>query len=107
MSRDGLVLGHHADLTSNHRGSLVLSRIRALMHEAGQGVGVWVESETYRRGWVGAEGYDNFNLILAWAREAQRQCASGSNERAVKNFRAIEGLIATIEERRRPSDEND
>ena len=75
--------------------------------EAGQGVGVWVESETYRRGWVRAEGYDNFNLILAGAREAQRQCASGSNERAVKNFRAIEGLIATLEERRRPSDEND
>jgi hypothetical protein len=75
--------------------------------EAGRDVGVWVESEVYRRSWVQAAGSDNFNLILVWAREAQRQCASGSNERAVKNFRAIEGLIATIEEHRRPMDEDD
>jgi hypothetical protein len=74
--------------------------------EAGRDVGVWVESEAYRRSWVRAEGYDNFNLLLAWAREAQRQCASGSNERAVENFRAIEGMIATIEEHRRPLEED-
>ncbi len=75
--------------------------------EAGRDVGVWIESEAYRRSWVRAEGYDNFNLLLAWTREAQRQCASGSNERAMENFRAIEGLIATIEEHRRPVDEDD
>jgi hypothetical protein len=73
---------------------------------AGRGVGVWVESEAYRRSWVRAAGYDNFNLLLGWAREAQRQCASGSNERAMENFKAIEGLIATIEEHRRPVDKD-
>ncbi len=75
--------------------------------EAGRDVGVWVESEAYRRSWVRAEGYDNFNLLLSWAREAQRQCASGSNERAVENFRAIESMIAALEEGRRPVDEDD
>ena len=75
--------------------------------EAGRGVGVWVEGEAYRRSSVQAKGYDNFNLLLSWVREAQRQCASGSNERALENFRAIEGLIATIEDHRRPVDEDD
>ena len=75
--------------------------------EIGRGVGVWIESEAYRRSWVRADGYDNFNLLLAWVREAQRQCASGSNGRAVENFRAIEGMIAALEEGRRPADEED
>ena len=74
--------------------------------EVGRGVSVWVEGEAYRRSWVRAEGYDNFNLLQAWVREAQRQCASGSSERAVENFRAIEGMIAALEERRRPADED-
>ena len=74
--------------------------------EAGRGVRLWVDTETYRRSRVRAEGADNFNLLLSWAREAQRQCASGSNERAVENFRAIEGMIATIEEHRRPLEED-
>ena len=73
---------------------------------AGRGVGIWVESEAHRRSWGRAAKPDNFNLLLGWAREAQRQCASGSNERAMENFRAIEGLIATIEEHRRPVDED-
>ncbi len=75
--------------------------------EAGRGVRLWVDSETYRISWVRAEGADNFNVLLAWAREAQRQCASGSNERAVENFKAIESMIAAIEERRRPADEDE
>ena len=75
--------------------------------EAGGGVQVWVDTEANRRGWVRAEARDNFNLILGWTHEAQRQCASGSTERAAANFKAIEGLIATLEERRRPADEDD
>ena len=75
--------------------------------EAGRAAGVWVDSEAHRRAWVRVEGYDNFNLVLAWVREAQRQCASGATERAVENFRAIEGAIAALEERRRPADEED
>ncbi len=75
--------------------------------EAGRGVGVWVEGEAYRRSSVQAKRYDNFNLLLSWVREAQRQCASGANEQAVENFRAVEGMIAVLEERRRPADEDD
>ena len=75
--------------------------------EVGRGVAVWVESEAYRRSWVRADGYDNFNLLLAWVREAQRQCVAGSNGRAVENFKAIEGMITTLEGRRRVADEGD
>ena len=75
--------------------------------EAGRVVRVWADTEAHRRGWVQADGYDNFNLILAWVREAQRQCASGSPEQALENFRAVEGMIAALEERRRSADEDD
>ena len=57
--------------------------------------------------WAPAGARDNFNLILGWAHEAQRQCASGSNERALENFRAIEGLMVAMEERRHPVHEDD
>jgi hypothetical protein len=73
---------------------------------AGQSARVWVDTEAHRRAWVQVDGYDNFNLIQAWVREAQRQCASGAAERAVENFRAIESMIAARDEGRLPADED-
>lgn len=68
---------------------------------------MWLSTEAHRRAWVKADGYDNFNLIQAGVGSAERQCASGETERSVENFRALEGLIALLEEHRTPADEDE
>ncbi|HEX2135824.1 MAG TPA: hypothetical protein VHG30_07955 [Microvirga sp.] len=73
--------------------------------EAGRSSALWVHAQTHGRAWMRAESQDNFNLILAWVGKAQDQCASGATQRSIENFRAIEGMIAALEVRRRATDD--
>ena len=73
--------------------------------EAGRRVGLWFETEIHRRAWIRASRHDNFNLMLAWFRTAQNQCASGQTGAAEKSLRALEGMIAALDRHRWPDED--
>ena len=73
--------------------------------EAGQKLGVWFATEVQRRSGARANGHDDFNLMASWFTAARNQCASGMAERSAQNFRSLEAMIAALEERRRPGDD--
>ena len=79
---------------------------RAACIEAGRTVGAWFEAERHRRAWVQTSGYANFTFMLAWFNAAKNQCASGMIERSVENFRAIESMIAAMDDRHGPGDDD-
>lgn len=54
----------------------------------------WFKAQVYQRASFPADGYDSFNLMLAWFGAATNQCASGMAKRALENFRSIESMIA-------------
>jgi hypothetical protein len=67
--------------------------------ERGRIIGSWFEKELTRRAWSG-KGHQEFNQMLAWFNAATNQCAAGLAQRSADNFRALEGLIASLDERR-------
>jgi hypothetical protein len=67
--------------------------------DAGLKLGRWFETELHRRAWAATGGYDNYNLMVAWRNAATSQCASGMVARSAENFRAIEAMIAALDER--------
>jgi hypothetical protein len=73
--------------------------------EVGRRVGLWFETEIHRRAWVRTSGSDNFNLMLSWFRTAQDQCASGKTDTAVESLRALEGMIAALDDQHRPDED--
>ena len=73
--------------------------------EVGRRVGLWFETEIHRRAWVRASGSDNFNLMLSWFRTAQDQCASGKADKAVESLRALEGMIAALDDHPPPDED--
>ena len=82
--------------------ALTVPETRAICIEAGRSAGVWFEAELNRRAWARTAGYDNFNVMLSWFNAATNQCASGMTEKSVKNFRAIEAMIAALDNRHGP-----
>lgn len=73
--------------------------------EVGRRVGLWFETELHRRAGVRTSGSDNFNLMLSWFRTAQDQCASGKTGPAVESLRALEGMIAALDDQHRPDED--
>jgi hypothetical protein len=73
--------------------------------EVGRRVGLWFETEIHRRAWVRASRHDNFNLMLSWFRTAQDQCASGKTGPAVESLRALEGMIAALDDHPQPDED--
>jgi hypothetical protein len=71
----------------------------------GRRVGLWFETEIQRRAWVRTSGSDNFNLMLSWFRTAQDQCASGKTGKAVESLRALEGMIAALDDHPPPDED--
>jgi hypothetical protein len=73
--------------------------------EVGRRVGLWFETEVHRKAWARTSGYDNFNLMLTWFLTAQHQCASGKTGTAVESLRALEGMIAALDDHRWPDED--
>jgi hypothetical protein len=73
--------------------------------EVGRRVGLWFETEIHRRAWVRASRHDSFNLMLAWFRTAQNQCASGKTGAAEESLRALEGMIAALDDHPPPDED--
>ena len=96
-------------LASPPRTEAALSTVpsEARCAEAGRISSLWVDAQTQRRAWIKADTSDDFHLIAAWVREAQRQSTSAATERSVDNFRAVDGMIAALEEHRRPAGEEE
>jgi hypothetical protein len=74
--------------------------------ERGRIIGRWFESELPRRAWAG-KGHQDFQQMLAWFNAATNQCAAGLVQRSAENFRALEGLIASLDERRPRGDDGE
>ena len=68
--------------------------------EARRRVGIWFDTERQRRAFVQTHGPANFEAMLPWFRTAQNQCVSGLNEESLRNFRALETMIAVLENNR-------
>ena len=62
--------------------------------KAGQSLAPWFTAEFNRRAYGGVSGRDDFNLMLAWFRAAQSQCASGLTDRSLANLKALELKLA-------------
>ena len=75
--------------------------------DAGQRLAPWFRAEADRKALVGLEQRDDFNLLLTWFRNAQAQCASGQTARAVKNFRAVEAIVAGRAEQLAPEHQDE
>jgi hypothetical protein len=73
--------------------------------EVGRRVGLWFETEIQRRAWVRSSRHDSFNLMLSWFRTAQDQCASGKTDKAVESLRALEGMIAALDDHPPPDED--
>jgi hypothetical protein len=68
--------------------------------EARRRVGIWFDTELQRRAFAQAHGPANFEVMLPWFRTAQNQCASGLSDESLQNFRALETMIAVLENNR-------
>ena len=74
--------------------------------ERGRIIGAWFEKELPRRAWAG-KGHQEFNQMLAWFNAATNQCAAGLAQSSAENFRALEGVIASLEERPRSGEDSE
>ena len=68
--------------------------------EARRRVGIWFDTELQRRAFAQAHGPANVEVMLPWFRAAQNQCASGLVDESLRNFRALETMIAVLENNR-------
>jgi hypothetical protein len=73
--------------------------------KAEQTLAPWFAVELNHQGWTGTPRQGDFNLMLAWFRTAQGQCASGLTDQALGNFEALASRIAQAEERRSEADD--
>ncbi len=92
-----------APSTTQAASSTDLSEMLCL--KAGQNLAPWFEAEFNRRAYGGVSSPDDFNLLLAWFRVAQRQCASGLTDRSLANLKAIELKLVGLVDRIAPEDD--
>jgi hypothetical protein len=73
--------------------------------KAGQCLEPWFTGELTRRGLTGTAQQDDFNLMLAWFRNAKAQCATGLTQAASENLQALADRIVAREELRKSEDD--
>jgi hypothetical protein len=86
----------HASLVSSENARCI---------KAGQSLEPWFKAELHRRASTGVPRQDDFNLMLAWFRDAQGQCAAGLTQAASENLQALADRIAAREQLRPSADD--
>ena len=83
----------------------LMTRQNASCVKAGESLDPWFKAELTRRGLTAMARQDDFKLLLAWFRDAQNQCATGSIQAASENLQALAARIAAREELRQRTDD--
>jgi len=92
-------------LTNPPTSQASLAPLNASCIKAGQGLEPWFRAELDRRAWAAVPRQDDFNLMLAWFKDAQGQCAAGLTQAASQNLQAIVDRISAREELRQRADD--
>ena len=92
-------------LTNPPTSQASLSSQNASCIKAGQSLEPWFRAELDRRAWAAVPRQDDFNLMLAWFKDAQGQCAAGLTQAASQNLQAIVDRISAREELRQRADD--